>query len=385
MIIVIADDLTGATEIGGIGLRYQLKVEIANQLNSPVARGTDLFIVNADTRSMPFEAAMEHLRKLLNWVRQLRYTYIFKKVDSVLRGHVLAEINMQLAATQTKRALLLPANPRLGRIIDDGNYYVHGKLIHETDFARDPEFPVTNAKVLHMLHAKGDVSVQTWKELFPQEGIVLGEAKTEADMEAWIKKMPEGTTLAGGSSSFHAFLQHILKVKPMFAQAVEQSFVGFKKPYLYVCGSNFEASVKRIKEWDAAEKPVFYIPLQGVDEAAFEKWINHWMKEVATAISVHKKAIIAFDNQSPATGVDATYLRQLMAKAIKILLKQVTIEELVVEGGATAGAILEQLQISKLTPLEELAPGVIRCSMKRDPKIWITLKPGSYNWCIAVA
>lgn len=385
MIIVIADDLTGATEIGGIGLRYQLKVEIANQLNSPVARGTDLFIVNADTRSMPFEAAMEHLRKLLNWVRQLRYAYIFKKVDSVLRGHVLAEINMQLTATQTKRALLLPANPRLGRTIYSGNYYIHGKLIHETDFARDPEFPVTNAKVLHMLHAKGDVSVQTWKHSFPQEGIVLGEAKTEADMEAWMRKMPEGTTLAGGSSSFHAFLQHVLKRKPISAQPVEQSFAGFKKPFLYVCGSNFEASVTRIKEWDAAAKPVFYIPLQQVDEATFEKWINHWIKDVTSAISVHKNAIIAFDNQSPAKEVDAAYLRLMMAKTIKILLKQVTIEELVVEGGATAGAILEQLQISKLTPLEELAPGVIRCSMKRDPKIWITLKPGSYNWCIAVA
>lgn len=385
MIIVIADDLTGATEIGGIGLRYQLKVEIANQLNAPVTRGIDLFIVNTDTRSMPLEDAMEYLRKVLNWVRQLRYTYIFKKVDSVLRGHVLAEINMLLAATQTKRALLLPANPRLGRTIHGGNYYINGKLIHETDFSRDPEFPVKNANVLRMLHATGEVGVQTWKHPFPQRGIVLGEAKTESDLKAWLKKAPEETTLAGGASAFHAFLQHILAMKPMDGHAVKKPFAGFKKPCLYVCGSNFEASVKRIKEWDSAQEPVFYIPIQQWSELAFEKWINSWTMEVSTAISAHKKAIIAFDNQSSAAEVDATYLRQMMAKCIKILLNQIAIEELVVEGGATAGAILEQLQISKLVPLEELAPGVIRCSIKRKPKIWITLKPGSYNWCIAVA
>lgn len=383
MIVVIADDLTGATEIGGIGLRYKLKVEITNQLNSPIEQGTELFIVNADTRSMPFEAAMEHLREMLNWIRQLHYSHLFKKIDSVLRGHVLTEINMQLAAMKAKRALLIPANPRLGRTIRNGKYYVHEQLIHKTDFYHDPEFPVKDADVLNMLQSKGEVNVLTWEEKFPRTGIVLGETNTETDVKKWIKKKPEGTMLAGASSCFHVFLQHTLKVDPKEKWGEEASFYNLKKIALYVCGSNFEASVQRVKDWQSKLEPVFYIPVKRFDGIAFEQWLLPWVKMVAAAISSQKKAIIAFENYADvAEKPTAAHLRQMMAKAVKNIVSEIAIEELVIEGGATAGAVLEQLQVSKLIPQEELAPGVIRCSTQKDPKIWITLKPGSYDWNI---
>lgn len=383
MIVVIADDLTGATEIGGIGLRYNLKVEITNQINSPIEQGTELFIVNADTRSMPFEAAMEHLREMLNWIRQLHYSHLFKKIDSVLRGHVLTEINMQLAAMKAKRALLIPANPRLGRTIRDGKYYVHDQLIHKTDFYHDPEFPVKDADVLNMLQSKGEVNVLTWEEKFPKTGIVLGETNTETDVKKWIKKKPEGTMLAGASSCFHVFLQHILKVDPKEKWGEEASFYNLKKISLYVCGSNFEASVQRVKDWQSKLEPVFYIPVKRFDGIAFKQWLLPWVKMVAAAISSQKKAIIAFENHADvAEKPTAAHLRQMMANAVKSVVSEIAIEELIIEGGATAGAVLEQLQVSKLIPQEELAPGVIRCSTQKDPKIWITLKPGSYDWNI---
>ena len=56
MIAVIADDLTGAAEIGGLGLRYDLNIEIvcSNDLKSDA----DLLIISTDTRSMPEKEAL---------------------------------------------------------------------------------------------------------------------------------------------------------------------------------------------------------------------------------------------------------------------------------------------------------------------------------------
>ena len=52
--------------------------------------------------------------------------------------------------------------------------------------------------------------------------------------------------------------------------------------------------------------------------------------------------------------------------------------ELVIEGGATAFAILNRLGWNSFTITEEIAPGVIR--MQADNGTHVTMKPGSYPW-----
>ena len=49
MIVVIADDLTGAGEIGGIGLAYGLKVQVQRHFCSD--SDARLLIIDTDTRS----------------------------------------------------------------------------------------------------------------------------------------------------------------------------------------------------------------------------------------------------------------------------------------------------------------------------------------------
>ena len=50
MIVVIADDFTGAAEIAGLGLRYGLNVVIKLELTTDI--NTDLLIIATDSRSM---------------------------------------------------------------------------------------------------------------------------------------------------------------------------------------------------------------------------------------------------------------------------------------------------------------------------------------------
>jgi len=381
MIVVIADDLTGAAELGGIGLRYNLQVEITSQLNVSVLKETDLLIINTETRSMPMEAALEKLSQALSWIKLLPSSYIFKKVDSVLRGHVLAEINLQLGILDRKLALLLPANPRLGRTIQKGKYYIYDQIIHETNFAYDPEFPVKSSDVLHMIGAKNNVFVKKWNDSFPEEGIVIGELTTEDDMQNWMHVIPSGALIAGASSAFIAFLEHKVNKRAVDKTKSKGAFVGFRKPCLYISGSNYEKSVQRIKAWRLANEPVCYLPIEQPEDEQYEQVLHNWIDRVSAAITCHQKAIIAFDYDTvSAMKLSPGFLRHMMAKLVNILLNEVFVQELVLEGGATAGAVLAQRQIQQLKPLEELAPGVIRCGMAKDSKIWITLKPGSYNW-----
>jgi uncharacterized protein YgbK (DUF1537 family) len=94
MIAVIADDLTGAAELAGIGLNFQLRTEIRYRCRC--ASTADLLIIATDTRSLPVAEAKQVIADLPASLMQLNPRLIFKKIDSVLRGHVLDEVQSQL-------------------------------------------------------------------------------------------------------------------------------------------------------------------------------------------------------------------------------------------------------------------------------------------------
>ncbi|MBS1605937.1 MAG: four-carbon acid sugar kinase family protein, partial [Bacteroidetes bacterium] len=224
MIAVIADDLTGAAELGGIGLRHGLVTEVRRVV--PPAFEGGLLVVATDTRSGPVGAAVAEMRSITAGVLGLGPEWVYKKTDSVLRGHVVAELRVQMEVLGFRRVLLVPANPVLGRTIVDGRYFLNGAPVQESSFATDPDFPVVSSDVREML---GDASVVLRRvgEELPARGIVVGEVASVEDVAAWARVVGPGMLLAGASGFFDALL------------ALR------RLPVLYVSGTTFGANRRR--------------------------------------------------------------------------------------------------------------------------------------------
>jgi len=118
MIGVIADDLTGAAELGAAGLRHGWSAEIVRH-GKPSGRA-DLVCVDTDSRSCDPAKAASLAGAAARMLRAAGATWIYKKVDSVLRGQVTAEVEAVMKQLELDRAFLLPANHSLGRTIRDG-------------------------------------------------------------------------------------------------------------------------------------------------------------------------------------------------------------------------------------------------------------------------
>src|SRR5688500_7067066 len=123
MIAVIADDLTGAAELAGIGLRYGLRAEVVTAFIGKT--DADLLVISMDSRSMNKADAIRKASETTAALLALQPEYIFKKVDSALRGYVAEEIAAHLKILQLKKAVLIPANPVLGRKIVNGIYLLN--------------------------------------------------------------------------------------------------------------------------------------------------------------------------------------------------------------------------------------------------------------------
>ncbi len=371
MIAVVADDLTGAVEIAGIGLRYGLKVEIVTTIDQTTTAG--LLVVATDTRSMGEADAVKTMADITDRLKKLNPEFLFKKVDSVLRGHVIAELHSHLKQFGLDKALLAPANAALNRKIINGQYYIDGLPIYLSSFANDPDFAITGAEIHTMLRCdKNDIAIKTADDILPAKGITIACCETETDLKKWVAKTDKETLLAGGSGFFAAILESLGHLPQLIDQKNP-----LQNRVLFVSGTTFDKSRQAIKQQKNAGGPVSYMP-QGIVSSTHpsENLFDNWADEVTTLLKLHNKAIIAIDE----IAIGAINLQQKKAILVEKVFKRITIKELLIEGGATASAIIKQLNLTNFVPVEEFSTGVVRLRAVGREDLFLTLKPGSYTW-----
>lgn len=377
MIAVIADDLTGAAEIAGIGLRYNLLVEISSDVNA--SSDAEILIIATDTRSKRQDEAVSEMAQISREIKKLNPEILFKKVDSVLRGHIIAEIKAQIEALGLNRALIAPANPVMGRTIANGMYFVHKVPISDTGFSKDPEFPMKDSDILKMLRVEdGTVKVQKVTQKLPYQGIVVGEVEQIEDLRCWVELADKKTLLAGGSGLFLALLDSI-KITPV---ELTCDAIKLKTPQLFVSGTAFNKNAELVKDVYCKGGPVSYMPeaIRCFQDPS-EEDLDAWAVEIKQLINEHSKAIIAVDPDSKyGRDANALQLRERMASIVKKVCDEVEVVETIIEGGSTASAVLRNLGYRTLIPVTEIAAGVIRSRVGENTDKYVTLKPGSYEW-----
>ncbi len=149
MIVIIADDLSGAAELAGIAALRGFTAEVQTTFD-PVSRA-EVIAVDTNTRLLSSSEAARRCHVVAGEICATRPDWIYKKTDSVLRGHVRAEIEAILSATGLARCLFIPANPTKGRLIVSGEHLINGVPLDQTEFSRDPDFPRYSSKIADLL------------------------------------------------------------------------------------------------------------------------------------------------------------------------------------------------------------------------------------------
>lgn len=356
MIAVIADDFTGAAELAGISLRYGLRVQLT--LGETEYDGSDVFIVSTDSRSLNNKQAVQITRDVVYNLQAYQPEFIYKKIDSVLRGHVLDELKVQAELTKKEKVFILPANPSLGKIIRDGRYFINEKEIHLTPFSSDPEFAITNSSVLQMLSSNGEERIARISDELPNHGTIVGEAASSEDIRNWAEKIDTGWLLAGAGD----FYQELLGLR--YSEVSLAPYV-LETPHLYISGTTFDKSRNYISHLSREKEYVVLINNGNVSE---------WLDRVNQILKEENNCVIAIAESISADS--AVELRKLTAELTRMVVAENDIAELFIEGGATAAAILGELHLQTFQPVNELQRGVVRM---KAAGIFFTVKPGSYD------
>ncbi|MDZ7721771.1 MAG: nucleotide-binding domain containing protein [candidate division KSB1 bacterium] len=183
---------------------------------------------------------------------------------------------------------------------------------------------------------------------------------------------------AGGAEFFKALLE--IKGYDKVISKTGKS-VKFGKNILIVCGSAYSKGKAGFK--DIANKALKIIPMPDsvfTNSLGVEDSFQWWKEKVVQAFHKHTVVIIEIDQQVVRDKNYAVRLRKEMARLVHVVLKQVDVNELLIDGGATVHSITEKLGFEKLFPVQELSPGVIRMRVQSRDHFFVTIKPGSYAW-----
>jgi len=109
MIVVIADDLSGAAELANVALQAGLSADV--QLQFDATSDADVVCISTDTRSRDVLEAAATVEAVTRAVMTASPDFLYKKCDSLLRGWVAEEACAVARVLGRTRILLVPANP----------------------------------------------------------------------------------------------------------------------------------------------------------------------------------------------------------------------------------------------------------------------------------
>lgn len=399
-ILVIADDLSGAAEIGGICHRLDRPATILRDRFDEVSGalapdGAGAVILDTDSRSLPPEEARCAVERALRSARNGRFDLIYKKIDSALRGPVAAEAEAARAMLGRSAALVLPQNPSRGRTIGrDGVYRIDGTPIDQTLFAQDPEHPAFTSAALARLQASAQTPPAALVAPgggFPESGLFLASAETPADVEAWTDAVSPEILPVGGADFFLALLRRHPTAGAAPGERWEASATGKSPPAAPSCPRGETLFVNGSAAHGGAGLRASSVPLCPMPD---DRSADAWADAVLAALSRHGRAAMTVDvppDRSP--GAPRTIERVVAETVAVVLARRQEVAHLLVAGGATASSAVRRLGFRRFQVAHEWSPGVVAvttesdlpaAALAADPPGWITIKPGSYPWPSAV-
>lgn len=151
--IVVADDFTGSNDCGVQFKSHGLStVTILNKENLKNVYGYDAVVIDSETRNMTREESYRKSEEIAAAIKQLAYgSILYKKIDSTLRGNIVAELEALDKVIEPEIVVFAPAYPKNMRTTLHGIQYLNSISIDKTEISNDPKHPATTSDVRELL------------------------------------------------------------------------------------------------------------------------------------------------------------------------------------------------------------------------------------------
>ncbi|MBQ3640839.1 four-carbon acid sugar kinase family protein [bacterium] len=392
---IIADDLTGANDTS---LQFFLQgsktqVSFGEDISIDESLNTEVFGVSTETRNADLETSVERVKTVAkNIFKDEGFEHLYKKMDSVLRGHFAVEIMTLMDELEYEAAVIFPAFPNEGRSTIGSYHLVKGVPLQRTEVSRDPAFPIMESNIVNLIKYQLEESEQNIVDAITLDTVMKGAGPILAKLNELISKGKKMVVVDAVSTTdleqiALAVTKSTYKILPCGsaggAQALskiwhpdtnEGDFIPPtvpKLPKLLVSGSATDltaAQIKRLKENDSIDNTYFIaIKPENIFSDDFEdiadRILNNLVKE--NTVIVHSSALIEdteklndllLDNEITKEAFISKICDYLAAITRAVLAKTEAV--LITVGGETSYKCCRAIGSKNLQILDTVAPAI---------------------------
>ncbi len=360
-LMIIADDFTGALDTGVKFSSFDAETRFILNPESDFSvhrDEVDVAIVNSDTRHLSPQKAYQVVYDISRRAQACGFSYIYKKVDSGLRGNIGSELSAVMDATDNPSLHFIPAYPKQRRITKGGYQFIDGILLKDSIFSTDPLNPPLSSSVEQI------VSSQSSKEIIMNDSAGLGihiyDASTDKDMAIIAEKIGcENIKASAGCAGFAPYLAKLLGY-----DFQKKKIPTTSKPLLVVSGSVNPVTQMQIRK--AADYGVKRYSISS-EQKTNQTWIHSsayrsFIANSLCSIRTDGSVIIDIGDEgciSPENTDISMYVVSLLAKIVNDLFLSGLDAHIFTIGGDTLKAIADCFEIHEIQPVSELQPGVV--------------------------
>ena len=363
---IVADDLTGAADTGACFADTGLATVIP--LSGTTVPDADVVVLSTESRDLDADTAARVVSTVVTGLTGVQSDrgprWIYKKIDSTLRGHPRDELLAVMAAMGATGALVAPAFPAEGRTTLGGRQHIDGVPLEWSRFGGPGTvsdlvalFENDRGTPVHLLDL---ATVRGQPEALQRllddgsDGIVIADAETDDDLLALGRAASgSGLRLLCGTAGFARQLARSLPLSP--AAALPPEAVRGAGPILIVAGSQHEATARQIQALREAGVPIVRPAQSLFDDLATA--VDATVAEVAAHLAAGQSTALTTAGLAPcARGGQSVAARLAQIVAAPEVSGQVG--GLVLTGGDVAAAVCAALDASALWLGGEISPGL---------------------------
>ena len=388
----IADDFTGATDLGGLLTRAGARVSLYLGVpDDEVECTTEFAIIALKCRTTPVDEAVNEVEQAALWLQRQGAEQLYWKYcstfDSTATGNIGPVAEKLLEITQQTQALYCPAFPENGRSIFKGYLFVGDQLLSESPLKDHPLTPMKDANLVRVLQPQVRDEVGLWQHSqihsdhpLPTARHIIADAIEFNDLELIIKRTWGKLLLTGGSAL-------AMPIPQLLAQTGELKQHQHSLPSdlsgdaVILAGSCSAQTRLQIEQY--TQGPAYRIDPLVLRETGIEPIWDWWCAQDRAKASL----IYASADPTSVAAVQHALGHQAAGELVENALAELAlrmfafgVSKFVVAGGETSGAISKGLGVTELEVGQEIAPGVPWCFARiKDRSVALALKSGNFG------
>jgi uncharacterized protein YgbK (DUF1537 family) len=371
-ILIIADDLTGANDTGvqykKNGFSTVVKVLSNSGDEESYFDKYDVIAINADTRALSSQEAYKEAYRLTKKLENMNIDYIYKKVDSLMRGNPAPELEAVMDAVGSHIAIVAPSFPDNKRIIQNGilSLSENNQVDVTRIFNEETQRKAFNIKLQDV--RAGAPCLRTVIEEKQTEGyeIFVIDALTDDDLLAIrdVSEQLKGKKVLCGSAGF---------AKQLSSKETSPSKTILKKEdkiTMIVVGSRSKETAEQVKKVASLyDAPIVLVDADEIRDGDYRKAVNESEKNVMGTIERGKKLVIVaitslFEEFSVSLrntedeNIKSLRIAKCLGMIVKDIYEKVNLCNVVSTGGDTSLQICNALETAHIELEDEITAGI---------------------------